>query len=314
MGRSEPSYTGIQTFARLPFSRDLSHADVAIVGIPFDGGTSGRPGQRFGPDAIRAGSVQLKGFDRIFNVDVMETLDIVDWGSIWFAPGTNSRAVDQIADQLAEILQDDIIPVVLGGDHTVLVAELRGLAEVHGPLALVSFDAHPDTANEYGGEKMLHGTPLRRAAEEGILCPENSLIAGLRGSLEGPREYADAAGLGFDLIPWDELSSWSMDEFGARVQRRIGDRPAFLSFDIDFIDPAFAPATGTPEPGGPSASEALDLLAALTEVDFVGYDLVEVAPAYDGPAAITARLAAQIVFRMLALTARARSVSQSASP
>jgi agmatinase len=195
---------------------------------------------------------------------------------------------------------------VLGGDHSIALGELRAHAEGHGPLALVLLDAHADVWDAYYGERLFHGTPFRRAVEEGLVLPERSLMAGMRGPLYGEGDLGAAAELGFELLTDDELRALKPAEYGERVRARVGDTPAFLSFDIDVFDPAFAPATGTPEAGGLTPREAFALLRALAGASFVGFDLVEVSPPYDGPGQTTAMLAANVAYEFLALSALAR--------
>ena len=303
---SAPRYTGVRTFARCPHERPASGADVAVVGIPFDTGTSFRPGARFGPGAIREGSLLLRPYHPPLDVDVFAGRTVVDWGDLAVTPGNAERSVGQIASGLGEILDAGAVPLVLGGDHTVALGELRAHAAAHGPVAVVLLDAHADTWDAYYGERYFHGTVFRRAVEEELVLPERSLLAGMRGSLYGPEDLDAARSLGFELLPCDELRQLSPTQYGERVRSRVGDAPVFLGFDIDVVDPAFAPATGTPEVAGLTPHEALAFLRELAGIPFVGYDVVEVAPAYDGPGQVTALLAANVAYEMLALSAVAR--------
>jgi agmatinase len=300
-----PRYTGIRTFARLPFVRELDGVDVAVVGAPFDTATSYRPGARFGPEAIRAGSTLLRPYEAGLGVDVFATQSVVDHGDLDVVPGNAQRTADQIATGLRPVVAAGVTPIVLGGDHSVALGELRAHAGA-GPVGLVLFDAHADVWDAYYGERLFHGTVLRRAVEEGLIAPERSLLAGLRGPLYDASDLDAPRDLGFDVVPGDELRRLSPEQFGRRVRERLGDGPALLGFDIDVIDPAFAPGTGTPEVAGLQPAEALALLRSLAGVPFAGYDLVEVAPAYDGPGQVTALLAANIVHTFLALSALTR--------
>jgi agmatinase len=300
-----PRYAGIRTFARLEHKREAAGADVAVIGVPFDGGTSYRPGARFGPEAIRSASVLLRPSHPVYTVDVLEGQRVVDWGDTVISPGSTERAIGEIAEQLAEPVGAGAIPLVLGGDHTIALAELRALAQRHGPLGLVLLDSHADTWDAYRGERYFHGTPFRRAVEEGLLDPGRSLMAGMRGPRYSENDLDGASELGFELVAWEELRTMTPAEYGRRVRDRIGGGPTFFSFDIDFLDPAFAPATGTPEVGGPSSAEAIDLVRALAGIGFAGFDVVEVAPAYDGPGQITSLLAANVAYEMLGLAAQA---------
>jgi len=304
---SVPRYTGVRTFARLPYTQQLDGVDAAVVGVPFDTATSYRPGARFGPEAIRAGSTLLRPYHPAVAVDVFDSLNIVDYGDVVTTPGNAERTAGQIAEGLAPVLAAGVVPLVLGGDHSVVLGELRAHAAAAGEaVGVVLLDAHADTWDEYYGEKYFHGTPFRRAVEEGVVAPERSLFAGMRGPLYAESDLEDARELGFELIQGDELRSIGPGDYSSRVRDRIGDGPAFLSFDIDVIDPAFAPGTGTPEVAGLLPHEALVLLRSLAGVDFRGFDVVEVAPAYDGPGQVTAMLAANIAYELLALAAIAR--------
>jgi agmatinase len=302
-GPAAPRYTGIRTFAGRPHATEPTGVDVGFVGIPFDTATSFRPGARFGPEGIRAGSQLLRPYHPPLDVDVYEGRTVADLGDLQVTPGNAARTADQIAEQLTAIISADVTPIVLGGDHSIVLGELRAHAAKHGPLALVLLDAHADTWDEYYGERYFHGTPFRRAVEEGLLLPERSLLAGMRGSLYGPGDLQDARDMGFAVLTGQELHDLGPAEYASRVRDRVGDAPAYLSFDIDFLDPAYAPATGTPEVGGASTADALRLLRSLAGMTFCGFDVVEVAPVYDGTGQQTALAAANIAYEMLALTA-----------
>jgi agmatinase len=301
-----PRYTGVRTFARCPLVRATGGVDVAAVGVPFDTATSNRPGARFGPEAIRSSSIALRPYHPALDVDVFGSLSVVDWGDLEITPGNAERTAGQIAAGLAPLAESGVVPVVLGGDHSIALGELRAHSAVHGPLALVLLDAHADTWDQYYGERYFHGTPFRRALEEGLLAPERSIMAGMRGSLYSAADLAEAREMGFEIVTGDELRALSAREYGDRVRARVGDGPACFSFDIDVIDPAFAPATGTPEVAGLLPHEALAFIRSLAGMRFVGFDVVEVSPPYDGPGQITALLAAGIAYEFLALAALAR--------
>ena len=301
-----PRYTGIKTFARCPHVAAPDGVDVGFVGIPFDTATSFRPGARFGPEGIRAASQLLRPYHPPLDVDVFDGRAVADLGDIEVTPGNAERTAGQIAEQLGAIVRAGVTPIVLGGDHSIVLGELRAHAAVHGPLALVLLDAHADTWDQYYGERYFHGTPFRRAVEEGLLQPERSLLAGMRGSLYGPEDLGEARAMGFEVLTGAELHDLGPAAYGQRVRDRVGDARAYLSFDIDFLDPAYAPGTGTPEVGGASTADAQRLLRALAGMRVVGFDVVEVAPAYDGPGQQTSLAAANIAYEMLALTALAR--------
>jgi agmatinase len=302
-----PRYTGIRTFARVPHVTEPEGVDIAVVGVPFDTATSFRAGARHGPEGIRAGSALLRPWHPQLGVDVFESQSVVDWGDLYVTPGNVHRTLGQIADGLAPILDAGIVPIVLGGDHSIVLGELRAHARKHGPVALVLLDAHADVWDAYYGERYFHGTPFRRALEEGLLQPERSLLAGMRGPVYAAEDVDVPREMGFEVISCDELRTLAPDEYAARVRSRVGDAPVYLSFDIDVMDPAFAPATGTPEVAGLLPHEALGFLRALAGMAFVGFDLVEVSPPFDTPGQTTTMLAASIAWEFLALNAVART-------
>ena len=300
-----PRYTGVRTFARCPHVREVEGVDVAAVGVPFDTATSFRAGARFGPEAIRSASALLRPYHPPLDVDVFAGQSVVDWGDLDVTPGNAERTMEQIASGLEPLIAAGVTPIVFGGDHSIALGELRAHAAVHGPLGLVLLDAHADVWDAYYGERIFHGTPFRRALEEGLLAPERSLLAGMRGSLYGADDVPAPAGLGFEVLDDEQLRELGPADYGARVRERIGNGPVFLSFDIDVFDPAFAPGTGTPEVAGLQPREALGYLRALAGTRFVGFDLVEVSPPYDGPGQPTALLAANVAYEFLALSALA---------
>ena len=300
-----PRFSGPRTFMRLPHVRDLEDVDVAVVGIPTDGAVVYRSGARFGPEGIRSVSVTLRNYNRMLGVDVVERLSLVDYGDVPTVPGSTADSLDRSAAALGEIARAGVTTVCLGRDHTVLLAELRALAPVHGPLALVQFDSHHDLWDEYFGQKLFHGSVVRRALEEGLIDPERSIQAGLRGSLNDAGDVDLPSAFGIDALSFEELAALGPGGFSERVRDRVGAAPCFLSFDIDFVDPAFAPGTGTPEVGGPSSREALTFLRSLAGLDFRGFDCVEVSPPFD-PAGVTALVAANACFEMLSLLALRR--------
>jgi agmatinase len=302
-----PRFAGLRTFARLPhveLPRD--DVDAAVIGVPFDTATSFRTGARFGPEAIRSASMLLRPYHPVLGVDVFGTLSLVDGGDLDVTPGNALRTTEQIDEQLRPLLAAGIVPLVLGGDHSIVLGELRAQHAAHGPLGLVLLDAHADTWDKYFGERYFHGTPFRRAVEEGLIDPARSLLAGMRGSLYGPEDVDVPREMGFEIIACPELVQMTPDQYADRVRARIGDGPTYLSFDIDVLDPASAPGTGTPEVAGLEPREALAFLRALAGIEFTGYDVVEVSPAYDTPGQITALHAASVAYDLLALLAVAR--------
>jgi agmatinase len=300
-----PRFSGPRTFMRLPHVRELEGVDVAVVGIPTDGAVVYRSGARFGPEGIRSASVMLRNYNPLLRVDVTERLSLVDWGDVPTVPGSTPDSLERSAQALTELVQAGVTTLGLGGDHTVLLAELRAIASVHGPLGLIQLDAHHDLWDEYFGQKLFHGSVVRRALEEGLVDPARSVQAGIRGSLNAEADAALPSELGIDGIPYEELAAIGPGGFAQRVHTRAEAGPCFLSFDIDFVDPAFAPGTGTPEVGGPTAREALTYVRSLAGLDFRGFDCVEVSPPYD-PAGVTSFVAANACFEMLSLHALRR--------
>jgi agmatinase len=301
-----PRFAGVRTFMRLPHVTDLAGVDVAAVGIPFDTATSYRTGARFGPEAIRSASALLRPYHPVQKIDLIETLSIVDYGDLPVAPGDTEGTYARVEEGLAPLVQAGVVPLVMGGDHSITLAELRALAKAHGPMALVQLDSHADTWESYFGQRYFHGTTFKRAVEEGLLDANASVQAGMRGSLYGEADLDAARDLGFHVVQSEELRGLGPDRYSELVRERVGERPVFLSFDIDFLDPAFAPGTGTPEVAGFSTAEAVALLRALRGIRLAGCDVVEVAPAYDGPGQPTALAAANVLWELLALVAAAR--------
>src|SRR4051794_37687663 len=298
-----PRYTGLRTSAGCRGSRDGDNADVAVIGVPFAPATSFRSGPRMGPAAIREASLLLRPWHPALEVDVFGTLSVVDGGDLDVTPGNAERTTAQIADGLAPVIDAGATPLVLGGDHSIVLGELRAHARKHGPVGVVLLAAHADTWDAYYGERYFHGTPFRRALEEGLIDPNRSLLAGMRGSLYAASDLDEPRSWGFAIVPCDELRTWTPQQYGDRVRARIGDGPVYLSFDIDVLDPAFAPGTGTPEVAGLLPHEAIAFLRALAGVRFVDYDVVEVSPPYDGPGQVTALNGASVAYEMLALSA-----------
>jgi agmatinase len=304
-----PRFSGPRTFMRLPHVQDLDGVDLAVLGVPTDDAVSFRSGARFGPEAVRSASVLLRPFNPALGVDVVESLSMVDHGDAPTVPGYHEETLTRIERHLAPVHAAGVVPLCVGGDHSIVLAGLRAAARAHGPLALVHLDAHADVWDEYYGARHFHGTVFKRAVEEGLVDPHRSVQAGMRGTLYGAADEQAPAELGYDAIPWAELEHMAPAQYADRVRARVGDAPAFLSFDIDFVDPAFAPGTGTPEVGGPTSGQALGYLRALTGIDFRAYDCVEVSPPYD-PSGITAWLAASACHEMISLAAL-RAVSAS---
>src|SRR5436309_12410395 len=288
---------------RAPHVEALDGVDAAVFGIPFDTATSYRTGARFGPEAVRSASALLRPYHPRFDLDLVEALSMVDYGDLPVAPGDTEGTYRRIEEALGPVVAAGVFPAVIGGDHSITLAELRVLAAVHGPLALVQLDSHTDTWESYFDQRYFHGTTFKRAIEEGLIDPGASVQAGMRGPLYAASDLDDARALGLHVIPSEELRALGPEGYARTVFERVGERPVFFSFDIDFLDPAFAPGTGTPEVAGFSTAEALALLRALRGIRLVGCDVVEVAPPYDGPGLPTALAAANVALDLLALPA-----------
>jgi agmatinase len=300
-----PRFTGPATFARLPYVRTLEDVDVAIVGVPFDTGVTYRVGGRFGPNAVRAASVMLRPFNPNLGISPFEVLSCVDYGDVAIVPGYTERSYAAIEAAVAPIVEAAVVPLLVGGDHACTLPHLRATRS-RGPVAVIDFDSHTDAWDSYFGEKYNHGTWMRRAIEEGLVDVGRSIEVGLRGSLYGAEDWTGLRSeLGLEYLTTEQVLTMGPAAVAGTIRERVGDRPAFISFDIDVVDPAFAPGTGTPEPGGLSAHDALSIVRGLTGIDFVGFDVVEVIPAYD-PAAVTATLAANLAYEMVSLVALRR--------
>jgi agmatinase len=296
-----PRFTGPRTYARLPYIKELDGVDAAVFGMPWDGGTSFRSGTRFGPESVRSASGMIRTYNAAQGVQVFGRLSCIDYGDAPTAPGYIEQTLQRIEGFVGPIVDAGIVPVGIGGDHSITLAELRAIAAVHGPLGLVQLDSHTDLWDTYNGLPYGHGTMFRRALEEGIVEPGRMLQAGMRGSLYGEDDVAIPGDLGVEKIDWLELATITPQQFADRVRARLAGRPAFLTFDVDFVDPAFCPGTGTPEVGGPTSFQALSYLRALSDLPLVGFDVVEVSPPYDGAGQVTALFAANAVFEMLTL-------------
>jgi agmatinase len=300
-------YSGIASFGRVPLASSAEGLDVAIVGVPYDGSVSYRSGTRFGPRAIREQSLLLWGFNNAQNVAPFKSLRVADLGDLDVIPPDIVATHRSIEQSASTIVTAGATMISLGGDHSISLPLLRAHARKHGPLAVIHFDAHPDTwDSEYPGQRFSHGTPFRRAIEESLIDTSAYLQIGIRGPTNGPEDYTDAINLGARMLTFDECQRIGIESVVKEIQSRVGQRPAYLTLDIDAVDPAFAPGTGTPEVGGFSSYEILRLVRGLQGLNLVGFDLVEVSPPFD-PTNITAILAANLVFEFLSLIAKGKS-------
>lgn len=303
-----PRFAGPATFARLPSIDEIGGtgpeaiADVAVLGVPFDSGVSYRPGARFGPAHIRESSRLLRPYNPALGVAPFGSQQVVDAGDLAVHPFSIEQAIGDIERGARHLLDRAPHLLTLGGDHTIALPLLRAFAARHGPLAVVHFDAHLDTWDTYFGAAYTHGTPFRRAFEEGLLDASGCLHVGIRGPLYSDSDLTADAGLGFQVLSAPEVDDLGVAGLAERIAQRVGDRPVYLSVDIDVLDPAFAPGTGTPEAGGLSSRELLGVLRSLTGANLVGADIVEVAPSYDH-AQITGIAAAHIGYEILSVLA-----------
>lgn len=298
-----PRYAGIATFARLPQRHEVSDYDIAVVGVPFDTGVTYRPGARFGPAAIRQASRLLKPYHPALDVSPFAQAQVVDAGDIAANPFDIEAAVQQVRDGIADLLTTPRQRVVLlGGDHTIALPALQAMHAVHGPVALVHFDAHLDTWDTYFGAPCTHGTPFRRASEQGLIVKGHSAHVGIRGSLYDRADLLDDESLGFTVVHCRDIDRIGVDGVIERIRDRVGDHPVYVSIDIDVLDPAFAPGTGTPEIGGMTSRELVAVLRAMRGLQIVGADVVEVAPAYDS-GDVTAVAGANLAYELVTLMA-----------
>ncbi|HEY7143542.1 MAG TPA: agmatinase [Streptosporangiaceae bacterium] len=301
-GLAVPRFAGPATFARLPALDEVSEADIAIVGVPFDAGVSYRPGARFGPAHIRQSSKLLRPYNPAQGVEPFAAQQVADAGDIACNPFDIEEAMSAITAGALSLLERAGRLVTLGGDHTIALGMLRAVSQRHGPVAVIHFDAHLDTWDTYFGAPYTHGTQFRRASEEGLIDRGASVHVGIRGPLYAELDLTADRDLGFEIIPSTALDSAGVAGVAGQIAERTAGRPAYLSVDIDVLDPAFAPGTGTPEAGGLSSRELLALLRTMSDLNIVGVDVVEVSPPYDH-AEVTGIAAAHVVYEVLSALA-----------
>ncbi|SFS54170.1 guanidinobutyrase [Sulfitobacter marinus] len=299
-GNDLARFSGPNTFMRLPAANDLKGLDVAVLGIPLDIGTSWRSGTRFGPKQVRAESAMLRPYNLGTGAAPFDSLQVADIGDLAINTFSLSDSLSIIQDSYTEILRSDAMPLAIGGDHSITLPILRAMAKRHGPLALVHVDAHADVNDDMFGERETHGTVFRRAYEEGLINPHKTYQIGLRGTGYGADDFTEATGWGFQQFPAQELWHRSLSPLGAEIRRDIGDASVYVTYDIDSLDPAYAPGTGTPEIGGLTTPQALELIRALKGLNIVGADLVEVSPPYD-TTGNTALTGANILFEIMCI-------------
>jgi guanidinopropionase len=302
--QAQPRHTGIASFFRAPIAADPAEADIALIGVPFDGGVTHRSGARHGPRAVREQSTLLRRINAATGVAPFARARVRDLGDCWLEfPYELSGALDEIAAYYRAIHAAGAVPVSVGGDHSISLPILRGIA-AHRPVGMVHIDAHCDTGDDYMGSRFHHGAPFRRAVEEGLLDPRRVIQIGIRGTTNDPDMWGFSSASGMRVLGIDEFTDQGWALAAAEARRVVGEKPAYLTFDIDSLDPAEAPGTGTPEAGGITAREALRLLRGLRGIDFIGGDLVEVAPSFD-PGTITAFNGASMLFEILCLVEEA---------
>jgi len=293
-----PRYGGIATFAHLPQLSEVSDVDVAIVGVPFDTGVSYRPGARFGPNHVRESSRLLRPYNPAANVSPFATQQVVDAGDIAANPFDIEEAISSIHKSYDQLSERAKKIVTIGGDHTITLPILRSLKAKHGAISVVHFDAHLDTWDSYFGADYTHGTTFRRASEEGLLDPEGCMHIGIRGPLYAAKDLTDDKALGFQIFSSVEFQDLGVNAAIEKMKARVGNRPVYISIDIDVLDPAHAPGTGTPEAGGLTSRELLSVLRATAGMNVIGADIVEVAPAYDH-AQITGIAASHVMYELI---------------
>ena len=292
-----PRYTGIPTFMRLPYETDPAKIDVAIFGVPYDSSVTYRPGARFAPREIRVQSALIRPYNPVLRVDPFKELRAADYGDVETNPFSVEQTLESIQRSVSDLLQHGVIPMAVGGDHTITLPILRAMRDKHGPVAVLHFDAHTDTWDEYFGVKHTHGTWLRRAVEEDLIIGDKTYQIGLRGQLYGEDDLDFAHTHGFHPVTSEELKEQGVQKALQGLQGLVGNK-VYVSMDIDWIDPAFAPGTGVPQVGGPDSYEAIQAIRALRGLEITGVDLVEVCPAYDS-GDITSILAANLLYELL---------------
>jgi len=299
-GNDLARFSGPNTFMRLPTSTELQTLDVAVLGVPMDIGTSWRSGTRFGPKQVRGESAMIRPYNLQTGAAPFDSLQVADIGDLAINTFSLPDSLRIIAESYDAILNQDVLPMAIGGDHSITLPILRAIAKRHGPVALVHVDAHADVNDEMFGERETHGTVFRRAYEEGLIVPAKTFQVGLRGTGYSAADFTEAAGWGFQQFPCHELWGRDLSMLGAEIRREIGNTATYVTYDIDSLDPAYAPGTGTPEIGGLTTPQAMQLIRALRGLNIVGCDLVEVSPPYD-TSGNTALTGANILYELLCI-------------
>lgn len=312
---STPRFVGLATFMRIAAASELTGLDAAIIGLPSDSGAPFRTGARMAPNALRAMSVMLRPINPWRgNLNVFDVLKVADAGDASVVPGYQLESLAAMERALDALVSAEVAPFAIGGDHSVSLPALRALAKRHGPLALVHFDSHTDTWDSYfGGQRYSAGTMFRRAVEEGLVDTSKSIQIGMRGSLFVAEDVSQSEDLGYQVLTTDDVMAVTPEALADLIAGRTGGHPVYLSFDLDFVDPAYAPGVETPECGGPGAHQALSILRALHSLNLAGCDVVELNPLYDGPGQITALLGATVLAECLAILAEAKAAKTAAA-
>lgn len=293
-----PRYAGIASFSLLPGIDEVDSADIAVVGVPFDTGVSFRPGARFGPSHVREASRLIRPYNPALDVYPFSIQQVVDAGDFSANPFKIDEAVEEIYQQASGLMRRADRIVAIGGDHTIAYPMLRAVAEKHGPVAVLHADAHLDTWDTQYGVAVTHGTPFRKASQDGFIDLTASAHLGIRGPIYGHQDLVEDAELGFEVTTTDFVAEQGLAATVDRIHKRLGDRPVYVSVDIDVLDPAHAPGTGTPEAGGMTSRELLTIIRSMNGLNIVGADVVEVAPAYDH-AQITAVAASHVIYELI---------------
>ena len=300
---NSPRFCGNRTFMRLTETKELENVNVAILGVPFDTGTTYRTGQRLGPSSIREASLLLRLYNHDLDVDIFKYCSAIDYGDVSVIPGDIHESYARMKNELVSLLEANVIPICLGGDHSISLGELRALKDTIGPVAMVHFDSHTDTWDTTMGLKYTHANPFVRAIEEGCILTDHSIQVGIRGPGVSKDDLSVSRNLGLEVITGSDLHNKGVQEVAQIIKNRVGDAPVFITFDIDFLDPAYAPGTGTPEIGGFTTWEAMQLLReSLIGLNCVAFDMVEVLPTYDS-GEITAYAASGLIFEFLSIIA-----------
>lgn len=295
-----PRFAGLTTFARLPRADQVDAVDVGVLGVPFDAGVTYRPGARFGPSAVREASRLLQGYNQFQQVAPFQVQQVADLGDVNVNPFNIDAALASIEAAATEQAEAGTKLVTIGGDHTIALPLLRAAAAKHGPLALIHFDAHLDTWDTYFGQPYTHGTPFLRASEEGLLAKDHLAHVGIRANLHHQSDLQRDEAIGFGIVSTMEVAERGPAEIVAALKQRVGNLPVYISIDIDVLDPAHAPGTGTPEPGGLTSRELMQILRGISDLRIVGADVVEVSPAYDW-ANLTSGAAATMIYELISI-------------